>query len=65
MLPGRDFIERYREHTAGEVIPIVVVSAAGAVTRSMENLGVRRFMPKPFDLPELVDYLEDLTAPGG
>jgi DNA-binding response OmpR family regulator len=51
MLPvmhGREFIERYRGVTHGQEIPIMVVSAAGAVTRSMEILGVRRFLPKPF-----------------
>src|ERR1043166_5267607 len=49
MLPrvhGWDFVERYRDITQGEDIPIVVVSAAGAITRSMETLGVRRFLPK-------------------
>jgi CheY-like chemotaxis protein len=58
MLPvmhGWAFIERYRDATAGEEIPIVVVSAAGAVTRSMEALGVRRFLPKPFDGPVLLE----------
>lgn len=64
VLHGWDFIERYRERSAGDVIPIVVVSAAGAVPRSMEQLGVRRFMAKPFDLAALVEYLEELTAPG-
>jgi DNA-binding response OmpR family regulator len=56
MLPvvhGWDFIERYREVTGGQVIPIVVVSAAGAIPRSMEALGVRRFIGKPFEPEEV------------
>ena len=48
-----EFIERYRDVTGGREIPIVVVSAAGAVTKSMEALGVKRFIPKPFDLQDL------------
>lgn len=63
MLPvvhGWEFIERYRGVTHGQEIPIVVVSAAGAVTRSMEALGVRRFLPKPFDIGELVGAIADV-----
>jgi DNA-binding response OmpR family regulator len=67
MLPvvhGWAFIEQYREHTGGAPIPIIVVSAAGAVTRSMESLGVCHFLPKPF-LPEELGRLvaEVVAAP--
>jgi DNA-binding response OmpR family regulator len=65
MLPvvdGWAFIEQYLEHTNGVPIPIVVVSAAGAVTRSMESLGVRHFLAKPFDLAQLTGCLVDLTG---
>jgi DNA-binding response OmpR family regulator len=68
MLPamhGWDFIERYREVTAGENIPIVVVSAAGAVPRSMYALGVRCFIPKPFDLGALAQTIVSLAAAPG
>ena len=60
VMHGWAFIERYREVTHGQEIPIVVVSAAGAVTRSMEALGVRRFLPKPFEVADLVDAIEDV-----
>ena len=68
MLPtvhGWAFIERYREVTHGQDIPIVVVSAAGAVTRSMEALGVRRYLRKPFEVADLVDAVEDILAEHG
>ena len=62
---GWAFIEQYLQHTGGIPIPIVVVSAAGAVTRSMESLGVRYFLPKPFDLQQLTRYVAEITrAPG-
>ena len=64
MLPrvhGWDFVERYREITGGEEIPIIVVSAAGAITRSMEALGVRRFLAKPFDVGELTEAVDGLV----
>jgi DNA-binding response OmpR family regulator len=51
---GWDFIETYQHHTRGKEIPIIVVSAAGAVPRSVERYGVRGFVPKPFDLEELL-----------
>jgi two-component system, OmpR family, response regulator MprA len=57
---GWDFIERHHRMTDGDTVPIVVVSAAGAVTRSMEEMGVRRFLPKPFDPAELVRAVEDM-----
>jgi DNA-binding response OmpR family regulator len=63
MLPrvqGWDFVEHYRGITRGEEIPIIVVSAAGAITRSMEALGVRRFLPKPFDITALTEAVDDV-----
>ena len=65
MLPvmhGWDFIERYGQRTAGGVIPIVVVSAAKAVPRSYEALGVCRFLAKPFRLDELAASVRDLVS---
>lgn len=65
MLPqvhGWDFVERYRDLTGGESIPIIVVSAAGAITRSMEASGVRRFLRKPFDVAGLLEAVEGVLA---
>jgi two-component system phosphate regulon response regulator PhoB len=64
MLPevhGWEFVERYPEMTMGEELDIVVVSAAGAVTRSMEARGVRRFLPKPFDLEQLRRAVDEVA----
>jgi DNA-binding response OmpR family regulator len=63
MLPrvhGWDFVEHYRDITGGDEIPIIVVSAAGAITRSMEALGVRRFFPKPFEITALTEAVDDV-----
>jgi len=65
MLPrlhGWDFVEHYREITGGETIPMIVVSAAGAITRSMEAQGVRRFLPKPFDMAALTQAVDDVLG---
>jgi DNA-binding NtrC family response regulator len=62
---GWDFVERYQERTGGRVIPIVVVSAAGAVPRSLERRGVRHFLPKPFDVEQLARSVADALAAAG
>ncbi len=62
MLNGWDFVEQYRAHTGGQTIPIVVVSAAGAVPRSMEALGVKRFLRKPFAIEVLEQCVTEVTA---
>jgi two-component system response regulator MprA len=61
-LNGWDFVEQYRAHTGGQTIPIVIVSAAGAVPRSMETLGVKRFLRKPFALEALERCITEVTA---
>ena len=61
-LNGWDFVEQYQAHTGGHPIPIVVVSAAGAVPRSMESLGVRRFLAKPFEIDALEQCITEVTA---
>src|SRR2546430_3523164 len=62
MLNGWDFVEQYRDHTGGQTIPIVVVSAAGAGPRPMETLGVKRFLRKPFALEVPERGLHEVTA---
>jgi two-component system chemotaxis response regulator CheY len=62
VISGWHFIEQYRAHVDGEVIPIVIVSAAGAVPQSMTAFGVRHFLPKPFDLQVLMECVADVTG---
>jgi DNA-binding response OmpR family regulator len=49
-LDGWELARRYRTVTGGEVVPIIVVS----VDVPEATLGVRRYLPKPFDIEELV-----------
>ena len=62
VLNGWAFVEQYRAHTDGQTIPIVVVSAAGAVPRSMETLGVKCFFAKPFDVQVLGLCITEMTT---
>ncbi len=66
MLPfvhGWAFMESYQERTDGELIPIVVVSAAGALPGSFDRFGVRRFLAKPFNLDDLATEIATATGP--
>jgi CheY-like chemotaxis protein len=65
MLPGINgwqFVERYQQCTGGWAIPIVIVSAARAVPRSLEHKGVRHFLPKPFDVEQLARSVAEAVA---
>jgi DNA-binding response OmpR family regulator len=62
-MQGWDFVEQYQEKTGGASLPIIVVSAASAVSRSMEARGVRRYLRKPFDLEELARCVADMSGP--
>jgi DNA-binding NtrC family response regulator len=53
-------IDSYQPHTGGRVIPIVVVSAAGAVPRSAAANGVRQFLAKPFDVEDVAESIREV-----
>ena len=60
VIDGWNFVEHYQEQTGGEVIPIVVVSAARAVPRSLEERGVLCYLAKPFVLDDLANVLTEI-----
>lgn len=53
VMDGWTFVQRYQQVTGGAIIPTIVVSAAGAVPRSMEARGVECYLRKPIDIEEL------------
>ncbi len=59
---GWEFAERYCASTAGDLIPIVVVSAARDRALPLASRGVRRYLPKPFDIEELARAVAELTG---
>ena len=64
MLPrsdGWELTRDYRTVTGGEVIPIVVVSAARNPHLPDASCGIRRYLPKPFDVEELARTVAQLS----
>lgn len=65
MLPrssGWALAEQYQTVTGGEVIPIVVVSAARNPTLALGSRGIQRCFPKPFNMQELARAVAELTG---
>ena len=60
---GWDFLQRTQETGHLGKIPIVVVSAhASQQPQALLRMGVAAILPKPFNLSDLLDLIEHLTA---
>ena len=59
---GWDFLQRLRETGKIGTVPIIVVSAHLRVEpQAVLKMGVSAILPKPFNLPELIDLIEHLS----
>ena len=59
---GWDFLQRLQETGHLGKIPIIVVSAhLREDPKSVLQMGVSAILPKPFNLPELIDLIEHLS----
>jgi two-component system, OmpR family, response regulator MprA len=61
VLNGPEFVRRYRGVTGGPAIPIIAISAGRSVRQPVAELGVQLFIPKPFDLPHLLQAVAELA----
>ena len=60
---GWDFLQRLQETGHLGKVPIVVVSAHVRVEpQALLQMGVSAILPKPFNLPELIQVIEHLAA---
>lgn len=60
---GWDFLQKLQETGYLGKIPVVVVSAHVLVEpQALLQMGVSAILPKPFNLPELLDLIEHLAA---
>ena len=59
---GWDFLQRLKETGYLGTVPIIVLSAHLHVEpQAILQLGVSAILPKPFNLPELIDLIEHLS----
>ena len=59
---GWDFLQRLRETGHLGRVPIIVVSAHLRVEpQAVLQMGVSAILPKPFDLPDLIELIEHLS----
>ncbi|PYQ48474.1 MAG: hypothetical protein DMF59_15920, partial [Acidobacteria bacterium] len=59
---GWDFLQRLKETGHLGRVPIIVVSAHLRVEpQAVLQMGVSAILPKPFNLPELIDLIEHLA----
>jgi DNA-binding response OmpR family regulator len=60
---GWDFLQRLQETGHLGKVPIIVVSAHVRVEpQALLQMGVAAILPKPFNLPELIQLIEHLAA---
>lgn len=59
---GWDFLQRLQEAGKIKAVPIIVLSAHLRVEpQAVLQMGVSAILPKPFNLPELIDLIEHLS----
>ncbi len=59
---GWDFLQRLKESGHIGQVPIIVVSAHLRIEpQAILQMGVSAILPKPFNLPELLDLIDALT----
>ena len=60
---GWDFLQRLQETGHRGSVPIIVVSAhLRSEPQAILEMGVSAILPKPFNLPELIDLIEHLSS---
>lgn len=67
MLPGRDGLSVVRHlRSRGHAVPVLMLSARGDMTERVEGLdaGADDYLPKPFDMTEVVARVRALTRRG-
>ncbi len=58
---GEDFLYAWRTGVETPGVPVIVITATSQALRP-EDLGVEAYLPKPFNVDELLQRIEDLLA---
>jgi len=59
---GRDVCRKLKEHEQTRHIPVLMISASKNVAGSVMEVGADGFLPKPFDMDQLINKIEELLA---
>ncbi|WP_129715750.1 PleD family two-component system response regulator [Pedobacter sp. SYP-B3415] len=59
---GRDICRKLKSDQQTKHIPIILFSAGAELERSAKDAGADDFIPKPFEISDLVNRIERLTA---
>ncbi len=57
VMDGWQFLEEIQKDMLQPILPIVVLSASRELARVAKCLGVKAFLPKPFDLEKLLQFV--------
>ena len=57
IMDGATFVRKLRCSPASSAIPIIILSAARDLERTVADLGVQAVISKPFDLDQLLDLV--------
>lgn len=57
---GGEICHQIKESAAFKNVPVIIMSAHPRVIYSLGNYGCDKFLPKPFDLSDLVDQINQL-----
>ena len=59
---GRDICKKLKENEITKNIPVVMMSASRGLEHTAIQSGANAFIAKPFEIDEVVDKLNQLTA---
>ena len=63
LMDGWKFMEVARQRFDGGVPPIVLLSAVHGLAEEAHKLGIKAFLPKPFDLEDVARVAHELAHP--
>src|SRR3989338_2095987 len=59
---GRMVAKNLKQDTKTKEIPIILISAHPSVAGSIQELGIEGYIPKPFDIDELLKLISDVIG---
>jgi two-component system OmpR family response regulator len=60
---GWQTLEKLRSHPIAATVPVILLSASQQLNEQARRLRVDDFLPKPFDMQELLDKVNKLALP--